>query len=103
VTRKIAPTTEADVQLTIDELVLDGWPLGDRDRIADAFRRKLTSLLARQVPRLLQAGAAACEELDAGTFSAGRRPESVGEAVALRVYEALERNDASQRSGRPSP
>jgi hypothetical protein len=87
----------------VEALVLDGWPEGDRDRIADAFRRELARLLARRLPRPLAAGDGPGEAVDAGTFAASRRPATVGEAVARRVYDALGRRDDPRRPGRPVP
>jgi len=98
-----SPNAGAEVEVVVEELVLVGWPEGDRDCIAETFQRELVRLLARRVPRPLAAGEGSCDTVDAGRFTASRRHESVGEAAALRVYEALGRSRGPRQRGRPAP
>jgi hypothetical protein len=94
VTDRLREKPPLELEVVVDELVLDGWPEGDRRRIGDAFQDELARLLSRRVPRGLTAGApgsGAFGVVDAGSFAAPRRPGAVGEAVARQVYEALAR------------
>jgi len=82
-----------NIELHIAELVLHGFPPGDRHRIAEAMQQELTRLLTEQglPPSLQQAGEV--PRLDGGAFIAQRHasPRSVGNQVAHAVYGGLVR------------
>ena len=82
-----------NVELHIEELVLHGFPPGDRHRIGDAVERELSRLFAeRGVPHsLVQGGEVA--HLDSGAFemARGTEPAVIGGRVARTVYEGLDR------------
>jgi hypothetical protein len=80
----------SEVRLHLDELVLTGFPRGDRVRIADAVQAELGRLLGERVPPGLAKGGPR-EALDAGAFTVprGARPADVGERVARALYRAL--------------
>jgi len=80
-----------DVRLRIEELVLDGFAPGDRDRIGEAVERELGRLLAeRGVPGAVAAGGEA-PRVDAGSFELAPEagPEAIGSRVAAAVYGGL--------------
>ena len=82
-----------NVRLRIDELVLDGFPPGDRYRIAAAVEAELSRLFADQgVPSNLASGGAV-PALDAGSFDVmpDARPDRIGAQVAQAVYGGLSR------------
>jgi hypothetical protein len=82
-----------NVRLHIDELVLDGFPPGDRYRIAAAVEVELTRLFADQgVPPDLASGRA-IPALDGGSFDVApdARPDRIGGQVAQAVYRGLAR------------
>jgi hypothetical protein len=82
-----------NVELRIDELVLQGFPPGDRHRIGDAAARELARLFAEQgtPPSLGEGGEVA--RLSRGSFEArpGLGAEAVGVQVARAVYRGLSR------------
>ena len=79
------------VELHIEELVLHGYPPGDRHRIGDAATRELTRLFAEQgtPPSLGEGGGAA--HLNGGSFQTGPGlgAEALGVQVARAVYRGL--------------
>ncbi len=81
------------VELHIEELVLEGFPAGDRYRIGDAVERELARLLeVRGVPgNFSRAGE--IERIDGGSFEVARgsRAEWVGVQVARAAYEGARR------------
>jgi hypothetical protein len=82
-----------NVRLRIDELVLDGFPAGDRYRIAAAVEAELSRLFTDQgVPSNLVSGGAV-PALDAGSFDVmpDAMPDRIGAQVAQAVYGGLSR------------
>ena len=80
-----------NVRLHIEELVLDGFPPGDRYRIAAAVEAELTRLFAdRGVPPGLSSGGAV-PAVDGGSFDVapGARSDRIGAQVAQAVYGGL--------------
>jgi hypothetical protein len=82
-----------NVELHIEELVLHGFPPGDRYRISEAMERELSRLFAQQgvPPPLAQGGGAA--RLDGGSLEVqpGFKAEAIGVRVAQAVYGGLNR------------
>jgi hypothetical protein len=81
------------VELHIEELVLEGFPLGDRYRIGEALEAELTRLLEeRGVPGSFISG----KEIDGihgGSFDVvlGCGADRIGSQVAKAVYGGLRR------------
>jgi hypothetical protein len=74
------------VTVEIGELVLHGFPPGDRHAIGDAVRAELQRLVeAHGVP---DAGRSAAR-VDAGEVHAGPTPQATGVAVARAVHAGL--------------
>jgi len=85
--------TMTNVRLRIDELVLEGFPPGDRHRIAAAVEAELARLFAeRGVPAGLRESTA-LPQVDGGAFelAPALRPEQVGAQVAAAIYGGLTR------------
>ncbi|HEX9867630.1 MAG TPA: hypothetical protein VGC99_03370 [Candidatus Tectomicrobia bacterium] len=81
------------LEVYIEELVLHGFPTGDRYRIAEAVERELARLFAEQgVPPSFTRGAD-IPRLDGGGFEVaqGSKPEVIGAQVAEAVYRGLSR------------
>lgn len=82
-----------NLELHIEQLVLHGFPPGDRYRIGAAVEAELTRLFAEQgvPPSLAQNGEVA--RLDGGAFEVapGSKAEAVGAQVAEAVYGGLNR------------
>lgn len=79
------------IDLHIEELVLDGFPPGDRHRIGAALEKELARLLAE---RGLSAGwenGGEAGRLNGGKFEArpGARPERVGAQIAQSVFRGM--------------
>lgn len=82
-----------NIELHIEELVLSGFPRGQRYEIADAISHELQRLFAqRGVPQSL-ATSAAVERVDAGVLEIERpaRPEAVGTGIAQQIYGGMGR------------
>lgn len=85
--------TQKNIELHIEELVLHGFALGDRYRIAEAVEHELAALFAEQgAPQSLNRDGA-IERLEGGTFEAaqGSKPETIGAKVAQAVYGGMKR------------
>jgi hypothetical protein len=82
---------QSPIHLHIEELVLHGFPSGDRHRIGEAVQRELTRLFTdEQTPPALTKSAE-IDRLNAGSFqTAGTaRPEATGAQVARAVFGGL--------------
>src|SRR5262249_16728793 len=82
-----------NIELHIEELVLYGFALGDRERIQAAVEQELTRLFAEEgIPSELTRGGEILYP-DEGTFTvaAHSRAEAVGVQVASAVYRSLSR------------
>ena len=82
-----------NVNLRIDELVLNGFPPGDRYRIAAAMETELARLLTAQgVPPGLASGKVV-PVLDAGSFriAPDARPQQIGTQIAQALFGGLSR------------
>lgn len=81
------------VELHIEELVLYGFPAGDRLRIGESLERELARLFADLgVPAAVLAGRE-LDGLDSGSFNVRQNatPEAIGASVAAAVYEGMKR------------
>jgi len=77
-----------NLELDIDNLVLYGFPISDRDRIARALHRELERLFIEEgVPLLIEARVDMAY-LDNGSFDVtpNSSPESVGIQMARALY-----------------
>jgi hypothetical protein len=79
----------AAIELSIDELVLDGFAPGERYRIGDAVEQELVRLLTMQGLHL--ARGAEIEQLRVNAAGVNPRAASAtnGEHIARAVYEGL--------------
>jgi hypothetical protein len=83
--------SKPSVEMHIEELVLHGFPPGDRYMISDAIESELVRLLGDQgVPNSLHVESAA-DELSGATFitSQNTKPLAIGRSVARAVYQGL--------------
>lgn len=83
--------TPRHIELHIEELVLEGFPPGDRRHIAAAVQAELTRLFMEQgLPPALSAGTAV-PSLDAGAFhmAPDTKPAAVGQQIAGNVYNGF--------------
>jgi hypothetical protein len=81
------------VTLRIDELVLHGFPPGDRYRIAAALEAELVRLIeARGIPSGLT-DSGTVPVLDAGSFhlAPGTRPQQIGMQIAQALFGGFSR------------
>ncbi len=79
------------IELHIEELVLEGFPPGDRHRIGVAVEAELTRLLEeRGVPETLNSSGL-IEGINGGSFEVapGSRAERIGSQVARAVYGGM--------------
>jgi len=85
------PRVRANVKLHIEELVLHGFPPGDRYRIAEEVQLELERLFAEGgvSRRLAMDGEAAA--VDAGAFELrrGARTDAIGAPIAQAVYRGI--------------
>jgi hypothetical protein len=87
-TMSVAPST---VEVHIEELVLHGFPGGDRFSIADAVQREVARLVAEGGIPGLVANPENVDRLDAGTFKVApdARPQEIGSQVAHSLHSRL--------------
>ena len=81
------------IELHIEELVLQGMPAGDRQRIGAVVQRELTRMLAeRGMPPAVASGAE-IESLSGQSFelARGASPDAIGVQVARAVYGGIKR------------
>lgn len=82
-----------NLELEIEELLLDGFPGMDKDRVARALQMELERLIAEEgIPASIQAGGDIAR-LDGGSFQAakGASAEQIGAHVARAVYGGMRR------------
>jgi hypothetical protein len=72
------------IDVHIEELVLYGFPAGDRDAIGDALRERLAVLLSAGPPSWRDR-----TTVDAGRFSPGTTPRQTGERIAATIHRGL--------------
>lgn len=79
-----------DVELVLEELVLHGFPPGDRRRIAAAVERELARRIAEGGLPAGLAGGGALARLDGGSFTVerGATPDAIGAQVAQSIVSA---------------
>jgi len=79
------------VELHIEELVLHGFPAGDRYRVGEALERELTRLFTeRDVPSSISHNIEG-GSMDAGSFNVapGADAETIGIQIARALYEGM--------------
>jgi hypothetical protein len=95
------PNRRAIVELHIDEFVLHGFPARDGHRIAAAFERELSRLIAQGDLAQLPVSSIQLDRLDVGSFrlAPASQPGRIGRTVAQRVYSQL----SPSMSATPAP
>lgn len=91
-----------NIVIDIDELVLHGFPPGDRHRIGEAVQAELARIVAeRGLSGALPKGAAAAR-LDGGSFNvaAGMPAAAIGAAAAEAVYRTVAAGSGSEGASR---
>ncbi len=94
------------VEVRIDELVLLGFGLAERDRIAAAVQQELTRLIRKEGVAGLIRNPMVRARLDAGTIRirAGGKAKATGAAISGAIYRSLNCQTAGvERVGRPVP
>ena len=82
-----------NIELQIDELVLQGFPPGNRHRIARAVERELTRLFTEQgAPPSLSQGVSLAQ-IDGGNFTMAPNTSaaSIGTHIAQTIYTGFTR------------
>lgn len=80
-----------NIELHIEELILHGFPHGDRYRVAEAIERELTRLFVEQgIPATLShGGEVAFLNGDSFNVAPGSKVEAIGTQVAQSVYGGI--------------
>lgn len=88
------PGAPARVELHIEELVLHGFPSGDRFSISDAAQQELERLLVEQAPQGITHGPLNVNRVNAGSFNvkADARGSTIGTKVAQAIHRGLSDN-----------
>ena len=82
-----------NINIHIEELVLDGFPVSDQNRITAALQQELHRLLGQgELPVMLTRDGSVVR-LDGGTvrLESGATPETMGKQVAQSLYGGLQR------------
>ena len=79
------------IEFHIDEIVLHGFPSGDRHRIGGAIEQELIRLVREQRWATLSPTGEEHERLNGGAFNVvpGSKPETTGAQIAQAVYSGL--------------
>jgi hypothetical protein len=81
---------KANLELTIDHLILPDLPLVFRERVAAALERELARLWAEQGPPLgVEGGEPLAWSASSVQVAAGARPDEIGAQVAQSIYTSL--------------
>ena len=85
------PNAPRAIAIQVDELVLDGFPSGDRHRIGEAFQRELARLMSERGALSGLDRGKTVEQLSGGSFqfNAEARPERTGIDIARAVFGGL--------------
>ena len=90
---------KANLELSIDQLILPDLPLVHRERVAAALERELARLWAEQGPPPgVEAGELLALSARSVQVTAGARPDEIGAQVARSIYTNLGGGE-----GRPGP
>ena len=84
---------QPDIELTIDELVLNGFPPMNRYRVQEALETELAALF-RDRERSAEGFAARTEErVDAGTIrvTPESTPEMIGKQIATSIFGGIQK------------
>ena len=86
---RTAPATPSAIELHIEELVLHGFPAGDRFGIGDAVQQELARLLGEQGLPGVMAHPVNIDRIDAGAIQvgAGARPRMIGTQLAETLHQ----------------
>lgn len=77
-----------NLELHIEELILHGFPVGDRHLISAAMQQELSRLFTEQgIPRSFTQSSEV-PQLNAGNFqiSSGMKPDAIGVQIAQSIY-----------------
>jgi hypothetical protein len=86
------------IELSIEELVLDGFSRAGRYQIAEALEREMVALIeARGLPVAADAGDASSLIAPEVHVQPDARPDAIGRQIARAVYEGLERCSPTPR------
>jgi len=81
-----------DIEIHIEELVLRGFPHGDRYRIGGAIEQELTRLFSdrQDLPRMIE-HAGHIETVDGGQcrIDPGAKPGNIGQQIARAVHKGI--------------
>jgi hypothetical protein len=79
------------LDLYVEELVLHGFPAGDRYVIAEAVERELARLFTEQGASSFLAQGGTIDRLNGGSFAVApvAKPEALGAQIAQAVYGGL--------------
>ncbi len=81
---------KANLELTIDHLILPDLPLVHRERVAAALEGELARLWAEQGPPPgVEAGERLALSASSVQVAAGARPDEIGAQVAQSIYHSL--------------
>jgi hypothetical protein len=81
---------KANLELTIERLILPDLPLVFRERVAAALERELARLWAEQGPLPgVEAGEPLALSASTIQVTAGARPDEIGAQVAQSIYTSL--------------
>jgi hypothetical protein len=89
--QRSTPNAQPSVELNIEEMVLDGFPPGDRYVIGEAVERELALLLGEQgIPNSLHFDNTT-DEIRGASFNTlpTAKPPAIGRQIAQAVYQGF--------------
>ena len=98
--RFVKMAQQPGVKVHIEELVLEGFPPGDRYRISSAMEQELAWLMGEERASGWQQRPLALERMMGGTFhlKAGAKPQAAGIEIARAVFRSLRQHAKASAS-----
>jgi hypothetical protein len=79
-----------EINISIDELILEGFAPSEKYRIGEAVQRELERLFLEQAHAPESISTSARDDVDAGTFTlTTTRSDVIGAQIARSVYDGL--------------
>jgi len=89
-----------DIEIEIDELVLHGFPPGDRYRIGEAVQAEMARIFVERGLSGIGQQNVTADRLDGGTFNTAAGAPAVGSQIAAAVHQAVAAAADSQGASR---
>ncbi|MCB0806149.1 MAG: hypothetical protein KDC05_10155 [Bacteroidales bacterium] len=82
------------IEINIDELILEGFPYIDRDKIGNSIRNELAKMISEKGMPNAYLDSQQISTVNGGSFfiSKGSTPNSIGKQIAKSIFEGFGNN-----------